>query len=585
MRRLENWFMGLKITPKIMVYYSITILIFMILSFVVYKQINSSVIMQKVGQMSMETVQKVDANLHIIIDTANNQQKILLSSQVVQSALSRPRKDYDLALQRQVEEFLGESMNFNEVISSIYVFDNEGNRYYVDNVSNKAMTLDKMKSAPWFGQLTKLNGGYLLKMNGGGTFETPGTNYISMIRLVNNIETQQPIGYMMINISENYINQYLNKESGNSNTQYILEDESNNNFIHSSLAQDERFTAVIDTLLDTPGRSVINKIDDRQYILSNLQTEFGWKIVAVSPFNELTSQDKTYSIIFFITLLANGLLLLLGIIFTSLLISKPIQKLVNAMKTVERGVFKEVSIKTGNDEIGKLKNVYNMMIRQIQQLFDNIIQEQASIRKLEMEALMNQVKPHFLYNTFDAISSLALSGNNQDVYTIVKALGKFYRSFLNNGKEEITIREELDIVDQYLTIVKYRYGDKFSVSIDSDERTLDYKIPRLALQPLVENAVNHGIRAKKGPGTITIQAVYTDQSVQLVVADDGVGMDEDKLLQIKHGLSKGVGLKTTIDRLNLFYNSNSIFHIESKQGEGTIIRLAIPLSNNKTDLP
>lgn len=580
MRRLKNWFMGLKITPKIMVYYSITIFIFMILSFVVYKHINSSVITQKVGQMSMETVQKVSANLHIIIDTANNQQKILLSSQVVQTALSRPRKDFNLAQQRQVEDFLGESMNFNEMISSIYMFDNEGHRYYADNVSNKAVTLDKIKGAPWFGQLVMLNGGYLLKMNGGGTFETKDANYISLIRIVNNIETQQPIGYMMINISENYINQYLNRETNIYNTQYILKDEANNNFIRTRLAQDQRFTAVTRTLLDTPGRSVVDQIDGRQYIMSNSRTYFGWNIVAITPFNELTRQDKTYSIIFLITLFANGVLLLFGVIFTSLLITKPIQKLVNAMRTVERGIFKEVSVKTGNDEIGILKNVYNMMIRKIQQLFDDIVQEQASIRKLEMEALMNQIKPHFLYNTFDAISSLAISGNNEDVYTLVKALGKFYRSFLHKGKEDITIREELDIVDQYLTIVKYRYGDKFSVSIDYDERTLDYKIPRLALQPLVENAVNHGIRAKQGPGVITVKTQYfSDDAIQLIVADDGVGMNEDLLQQIKRGLSSGVGLKTTINRLNLFYNTHSVFDIESKPGEGTIIRLTIPIAN------
>lgn len=577
MRRLKKWFMDLKITPKIIVYYSIMIIIFMVLSVVVYKQLNYSTVTKKVGQMLMETVKTVDANLNFLIETTSNQEKVLLSSKTLQSALSQNNKGNDPLIQRQVENYLEESMNFNEVISSIYVFDNEGHKYYADNASFKAVSLTKIKEAPWYDELVRLNGSYLLKMNGGGTFDNQDMNYISMIRIINNIDTQKPIGYLMVNISADTINKYLNKDGNTYNTQYILKDENNNDFLHSSLAEEQGFAVIIDDVLDKEDQSEIKKVGNKQYIVSNLRTEFDWKLIAITPFNELSTQDQTYTIIFIITLLVNGVLLMCGIIFTSVLISKPIQKLVNAMKTVERGVFQEVSIKTGNDEIGRLKNVYNMMIREIQLLFDNVVQEQAAKRKMELEALQNQVKPHFLYNTFDAISSLAVSGNHEDVYTIVKALGKFYRSSLNQGNEEITIRQELDIVQQYLTILKYRYGDKFTVTTRFDERTLDCTIPRLVLQPLVENAINHGIRAKDGPGLITVQSLFCGDSIQLIVEDDGAGMNKERLIQIQRGLTDGVGLKATIERLGIYYNARADFQIESRMGYGTKITLTIPV--------
>ena len=260
----------------------------------------------------------------------------------------------------------------------------------------------------------------------------------------------------------------------------------------------------------------------------------------------------------------------------SLLISKPIQKLAKSMIAVKEGKFKEVTVRTGNDEIGELKGIYNLMIREIQALIENIVSEQKMKRKMELEVLQSQIKPHFLYNSFDAVYSLVLSGDTASVRTIVKALSKFYKSFLNNKNEVITIGEELQMVENYLTIQKIRFKDRFEVKVDINGETLGYPIPRLVLQPLVENAINHGIRHMHDKGLLEIRSIQEQGFVRLVVSDNGAGMDEEQLSLVMEGQSKGVGLRTTIERLKMFYNNDDIIEILSDKGFGTTITINIP---------
>lgn len=169
-----------------------------------------------------------------------------------------------------------------------------------------------------------------------------------------------------------------------------------------------------------------------------------------------------------------------------------------------------------------------------------------------------------------------MSGDNREVYEVVKALGKFYKGFLNNGNEEITVKRELEIVEQYLKIQKIRFDDKFIFHKNYDERVFNYTIPRLTLQPLVENAFNHGIRPMSGNGTITLEACFTGDGIVLKLSDNGIGMDEETVRAIKEGRSLGVGLKATIERLRIYYNNLHVFNIVSEKGRGTTITISIP---------
>ncbi|HHV74183.1 two-component sensor histidine kinase [Thermoanaerobacterium sp. PSU-2] len=571
-------FGDLSISSKIVLYYLFVLIISISFLSIAYQEINNSITSNKVMQVSNEIVSNINSSIESLINTVDNQSKILISSQILQSALANGNAGNYASYIQPMSKYLSDFLNFNDFISSIYIFDNLGNEYFVDNVSFKSISLSTIKTAKWYDRLVSLSGKYILEANDGNLIDQSNGNkgYVSFIRVINDINSQKPAGIMIINISESYLYKYINSSINTYTSGIIIRDENGNTIIKPTNIS-KNLNSEIYTFI-SPNGSTVRKIDGKVYIISDLKNDFGWNIISITPFNELNSQFWIYNIILLFVIVINIVLLLLGLLFISLFISQPIVKLVNSMKGIKDGKFEKVDIATGNDEIGMLKDVYNKMIDEIKKLIGDIINEQKMKRKLELEVMQSQIKPHFLFNSFDAISALILMNDTKNASKIVKALGKFYRSFLMNGNEEITIKDELEIIDNYLTIQKIRFGNKFDVIKEIDDRTLPYKIPKLILQPLVENALNHGVRGKDGQGIITIKSLYASNQITLIVSDNGKGMSEEKLREIESGQSKGVGLRSTIERLKIYYNYNDVVKIQSKPDEGTTIVITIPIN-------
>jgi two-component system sensor histidine kinase YesM len=578
MRYLLKSFLDLKITSKIMICFVAMLVIFLSVGNITYHQYQN-LAADKVRQMSFETTRSVSNNLDFIFDTMNNQSIILLSNQTIQTAMEQSNREYNWLLQNRVCNYLAEFMNFNDMISSIYIFDQNGVEYYVDNTSYKNMSLGKIHKAAWYPQLMDLNGGYLLKLNGGGTFTAGKDNYISLVRIINNINTQKPMGIMVMNVASDSILRTVMKQNNAYDMQLVLTDESGQNILDSTPPGVKNIAYSTGKI--PSGSSEIMKINGKSYIVSSLDNRYGWVITNINSFNEFTEQITATNVTLVIFILAFGILFLATFTVISILIARPIRKLAVSMKAVENGDFREIHIKTGNDEIGHLKDVYNMMVRRIVILIDDILKEQAMKRKKELEVLQMQIKPHFLYNSFDAIGALALSGNNVDVFRLVQALGRFYRGFLSACDEAITIGEELKITESYITIQTIRFPDKFTVVKEIDPEVLGAKIPSLTLQPLVENAIDHGIRGKSGAGTLTIKAFATGNFIRIMVEDDGVGMEEGRIAEILGHHSKGVGMKATMEKLNLYFEADNVLTIESKKDCGTKVTINIPANRGE----
>lgn len=573
-----------KLSIKFLVYYLTVFVLLASMCLFTYERINNDLTIQKCKQLSSETAGSLNANLNFLIDTANSQSEMLISSQTLQSTLRNGIKHYKSSLQWQMDNYLSEFTNFYDAISSIYIFDNSSHEYFVDNFLYKNISLDKIKAAPFYRQLIAKRGGYILNINAGElyTVSRRDKNFISLIRVINDINTQKPLGIMVLNISEDSIISSFRSVTSVNNTKIMLTDEHNHKIIHEDSLASENLTALFKNI-GSKGLSQIKTLNGTQYIISCLKNQYGWRIATVTPINELARQSQTYNIFILFIVIMDIVMLITALLLTSFFITKPIKKLATSMKDVKNGNFNEVQMHTGTDEIGMLKDVYNLMISEIRKLFENIVSEQHAKRKAELEALQLQIKPHFLYNSFDAISSLALSGSNKEVYSLVNALGKFYRSFLNTGSEEITIGEELEIVRQYLTIQQIRFKDKFSVIWQIDERACAAKIPRLTLQPLVENAIKHGIRQKEGKGVLTISALYRDKTIELIVEDDGAGMDASERDKFLDGKLHGSGLKITRERLELYFSLPSVFELDSTKGKGTSAKITLPIDMEAKD--
>jgi two-component system sensor histidine kinase YesM len=328
--------------------------------------------------------------------------------------------------------------------------------------------------------------------------------------------------------------------------------------------------------------SIIEKIKGEEYIFSSLKIEeYNWTIVSKIPFKELSKESSTVYLMAFVFTIINGILLFIGAISISRLITKPIKKLLKSMKGIENGEFKKVNIEVGNDEIGKLRDGYNIMVYEIEKLINRIIEEQKVKRKAELSVLQAQVKPHFLYNTLDAMGYLALSGKCDEVYDALEALGEYYRTSLSKGREVITVGEEIEIVKNYFLLQKLRYGDIFADTYEIDERVLNFKILKLVLQPIAENALYHGIKPKGEHGIIKLTVELIDNLINISIEDDGVGMTEEELDKVvsdkidNNNLS--FGLRGTIERLRIFYGTSDVYEIKSRKRYGTKVNITIPI--------
>ena len=226
---------------------------------------------------------------------------------------------------------------------------------------------------------------------------------------------------------------------------------------------------------------------------------------------------------------------------------------------------------------------YVVPLRITRPIEEQVREEQMRLRKAEFELLQAQINPHFLYNTLDAIVWSAEAGNEKQVVRMVRSLSEFFRMSLNKGKEIVTVREELMHVRSYLEIQQVRYQDILTYRIDVPEEYGDRRIPKITLQPLVENALYHGIKNRRGGGAITVGAREEDDLLILYVRDDGIGMSAERLAQIREGLTEQAPEKSAIyglynvnERIRLDFGEEYGLSIDSEEGTGTTVEIRLP---------
>jgi two-component system sensor histidine kinase YesM len=264
----------------------------------------------------------------------------------------------------------------------------------------------------------------------------------------------------------------------------------------------------------------------------------------------------------------------------------PIKKLHDVTTTITKNDLQALMTSDNVDEITELGMSFNIMIGKIKELLDSKIKEQENLKKAELRALQAQINPHFLYNTLDTIIWMAESKKTDDVVKIVTALSSFFRISLSKGMDWITIGEELERTRSYLTIQQMRYRDIMNFRIEADENVLENTILKLILQPLVENALYHGIKNKRQGGTIIVRAKRKgNDEVQLEVEDDGIGFTPEKLAKLRAELEdesgdikleSGFGIGNVNKRIRLYYGKPYGVSVESAYASGTRVTLVIP---------
>jgi two-component system sensor histidine kinase YesM len=306
-----------------------------------------------------------------------------------------------------------------------------------------------------------------------------------------------------------------------------------------------------------------------------------WDLVGVYFIDEIeeTINSSNEYLIYIIIIVVISSILILA--FISSKISKPIKELEISMKKVEEGQFDTFIDIKGETEVQRLSKSFNVMVRKIKELMDQIVIEQELKRKSELNTLQSQINPHFLYNTLDSIVWMAENEKTNDVIIMVTALAKLFRISLSKGKNIITVKEELEHVRNYLIIQKRRYLNKFEFDFHIDERTLNLKTLKLILQPIVENSIYHGIKYMVDEGSIKISVSIIDNKLVYEVEDNGVGMSKETLQKLQSTDFKendmGVGVINVNQRLKLLYGEEYGIVIKSELEEGTMVQLFLPI--------
>jgi two-component system, sensor histidine kinase YesM len=337
---------------------------------------------------------------------------------------------------------------------------------------------------------------------------------------------------------------------------------------------------------------IINKEKDKVIITKLSLGKYSpseWKIIKTVPVKLVLKEvnsTKMFLVGIFIIIIIFATLLA-GLISQNF--GKRINTLVKSMKKVQGGDFSVTVNFTQKDEIGYLGNSFNTMTSKLNELVDEVynmklqkMEMEVKKREVELYALQSQINPHFLFNTLEAIQ-WGLQENNNETSEIVKLLAKSFRRAINWKEDLVTINEEINFVKEYLTIQKFRMQDKLEWKIHVPITLANVKIPKMTLQPLVENSVYHGISLKKGKGLLRINVDTVNEKLIIRLEDDGIGMDNTTLKNIEDSLNmmsidvtgKHIGIKNVNERLKLYYGENSNMIIKSIEGSGTLVEITL----------
>ena len=355
-------------------------------------------------------------------------------------------------------------------------------------------------------------------------------------------------------------------------------------------ALEKRVDDIVDSI-DAGGRysENIEMLDNNIYILTELiQDDIQYYIYYQTRYMEKVTDTLQKQIGRFMVVCSILIAVLIAVVAVSAVmivsgILQPIRQLNSVTEKIAQGDFNARAQVNSDDEVAELAVSFNKMAGNMQSLIDKVKEDERKMRKADLRLLQEQIQPHFLYNTLDTIVWLIESNEPDEAVTMVVTLSDFFREILSKGKEFISIKEEEKHISSYLQIQEMRYRDILESLFDRVQVIYKYQILKLTLQPVVENALYHGIKYKRAKGCIHIHGEKEGDIIRLTVRDDGVGMDEEELAQLRQQIEKpcqetekGFGLANVNERIHMYFGYEYGMKIESEKGKGTTVEIVIP---------
>ena len=419
-------------------------------------------------------------------------------------------------------------------------------------------------------QLKAANGSLLWGKTG------DGSSRIEASRAILDLETMRPIGSVTMLCDEEYFGSFLQDVSGmNASLGFLVNHEGA--VIYSNTPFGEALPA--DILITE--KEQISYGGQMHYLYVSEEMDNGWSLVILLSTELVEGELGDIRAVIFLTTVICILSGILMIVIITDHMTRPLKVLNNSMEAMEAADFSvRVDVKN-HDELGKLGIQFNQMAESIETLIDQVYQMEILQKQAEIELLKMQINPHFLYNTLDIINWMARTGMQEEIVEVTTALAQLLRAAIKQG-DFVAVEEELTSIRNYLHIQKHRFGDKITVEYKVDDFVMHYIIPSFILQPLVENAIIHGLEPKITEGRLKITIIVRGDALYCSVYDDGVGMSQEQVKQIYemgHGKDcrNHIGVRNVLQRLKNYYNGQAVFYIHSEQGLWTEVEFYIPL--------
>jgi len=521
----------------------------------------------------------------------------------VMDALDNKIADNDLMFlnrQRTVEDFLNTMMIFprKDIIRVIIIT----NQIYKSDRLNSSIDLSKdYKSYDWYKEVIKKQGPVFVPAHLEQLVKSPKNIVFSVVNIIRSKRNlARVLGVIKVDANYSGIESLCNKVSlGSSGGLFIIDE--NENIIFSSLNNISRtdYINIYKEVKNSKNSNNTIKIDGKKYLANKKRTSTAnWTVIGLSSLDEINKiarNTKNESIL--LSIICSFLAIIVLIIFIKWFL-KPLLNIIGKIKEIQEGNLKVSFSVKQNDEIGYLSSSLNSMVKRIDSMMEentNLAKQVYEAEYLEKEAqinaLFNQIRPHFIYNTLNMISLLIQCGKDDEAVDNINKLSRILRTLANFNKI-ITVEDEISLLDSYLSIQYKRFGSRLEYSIEIDKKFYSYKIPPLILQPIAENAVIHGCESREGKTLIKIKSLEKQDKIIFVVEDNGEGMGEDTLNKLQQKIdsgceedtdisciknkSMGIGLVNVNRRIQIKYGKLYGLKIYSRLNEGTLVQVILP---------
>lgn len=570
-------------TKLIIGFLTILLPLVLILSIVFYSY-SAEIVLKQSLEQTREIVEQFSISLDNYMGLMRNKMEILADSPTIQEELNTHQDKEDI----KNDSFYSRNKRIRRIMLQIYssVTMNDVEIYGINETNHYLSLWSKKYEIPDKDILfenANLSKGRSVLVNNINDADT-----IQMIKMVKDLQTYKPIGYIRFGLKRNYIEKMAKNINFGSDGGVVIFDENLSKI--SGIAHD----SVLSKLLrEKPSIGNFSYSEGKnEYTAVHIHSDStGWTTVGVIPLRYI---NKDLAGIQYLTVIIIVLTIIIGVTVSVIIAQSlilPLENTVNALEKFSRGDF-AVRLKENRcDEIGKLNRIFNKAIKEINELMQKVTQSEILNKEMEFKTLQSQMNPHFLYNTLDTINWLAFKEKQTEICNLVAAISSLIRASISNKKSIITIEHELDYVKNYIYIQHIRYKDRFDTIYDIDESLLKQAVPKLIIQPIVENAIIHGIENSKNKNLLYISVKHENECIVIIVKDTGIGMTDEKVSELlkeplnaegdEHKAHTNLGLYAVHKRIQLMYGDLYGITVHSQAGEGTTVTLHIPFTKKQ----